>query len=197
MAAGQGEYAMVDLQRWVGLLLKERGNTILRTKGVVHAQGGRRFVLQAVHSTFAFEANDHVYVPHGAGAQPQGAGAAPPVAPGAASAAAPKVNRFVFIGRDLHPKDLLEHYQRHLRQGGEEGGAVDESVPGVRVEAWTGMSRGTLGGRWTSSLIAFGVLYLLSRYRTTVTDAMGLPQEWGWLLVVVAVIIAALTKRLF
>lgn len=193
----EGEYAMVDLQRWVGLLLRERGAAILRTKGVVHAQGGRRFVLQGVHSTFAFEPNDHVYVQ---ARNTKNATADADVS----SAAAPKTNRFVFIGRDLHPRDLLAHYQRHLKQNeaGDVSSGGDERVPSVRVEAWTGATAGggqgaSVGGRWVSSLVVFGILYAFSRYRHAVTDALGLPSEWAWLLVVVAVLLAAVTRRLF
>ncbi|ELR21753.1 CobW/P47K Cterminal domain containing protein [Acanthamoeba castellanii str. Neff] len=182
----EGEYAMVDLQRWVGLLLRERGAAILRSKGVVHAQGGRRFVLQGVHSTFAFEPNDHVYVQ---ARNTKNATADADVS----SAAVPKTNRFVFIGRDLHPRDLLAHYQRHLKQNeaGDVSSGGDERVPSVRVEAWTGATAGggqgaSVGGRWVSSLVVFGILYAFSRYRHAVTDALGLPSEWAWLLVVVA-----------
>jgi hypothetical protein len=194
---------MVDLQRWVGLLLRERGAAILRTKGVVHAQGGRRFVLQGVHSTFAFEPNDHVYVPHAAGAQARNTKNATADAD-VSSAAAPKTNRFVFIGRDLHPRDLLAHYQRHLKQNEavDVSSGGDERVPSVRVEAWTGAtadgSQGaSVGSRWVSSLVVFGILYAFSRHRHAVTDALGLPSEWAWLLVVVAVLLAAVTRRLF
>jgi hypothetical protein len=35
---------MLALQRWIGRLLEDKGTAIHRTKGVVHAEGGRKSV---------------------------------------------------------------------------------------------------------------------------------------------------------
>jgi hypothetical protein len=178
-----------------------------------------RFVLQGVHSTFAFEPNDHVYVPHGASQSSQLTGRGNQTA--AATTTTPtvlKVNRFVFIGRDIHPKELYYHYQRHLvgdgeeeeedrsedRQQGREKKKVQKqkkttttrasSVPRIQLESWTGAGKPRANTSWVSSILVVALLYAFSRYREAILTALGLPTEWAWAFVLLVVFLAALAK---
>jgi len=50
----KGEVAQDRLNAWLGWLLKERGNDLFRTKGVLAVQGmSEKFVFQAVHMAFS------------------------------------------------------------------------------------------------------------------------------------------------
>jgi G3E family GTPase len=78
------------LQRWLGELLREKGADIFRMKGVLSVRGdSRQLVFQGVHMLF-----DN--------------------APGNIWGGAPRVNRMVFIGRNLDRAALNEGFKRCL-----------------------------------------------------------------------------------
>eukprot|EP00421_Protoceratium_reticulatum_P062416 CAMPEP_0168496752 /NCGR_PEP_ID=MMETSP0228-20121227/72422_1 /TAXON_ID=133427 /ORGANISM="Protoceratium reticulatum, Strain CCCM 535 (=CCMP 1889)" /LENGTH=105 /DNA_ID=CAMNT_0008513627 /DNA_START=34 /DNA_END=347 /DNA_ORIENTATION=+ len=50
----KGEVDQAKLDKWIGQLLREKGNDLFRTKGVLAVHGNReRFVFQAVHMAFS------------------------------------------------------------------------------------------------------------------------------------------------
>eukprot|EP00421_Protoceratium_reticulatum_P018322 CAMPEP_0168391952 /NCGR_PEP_ID=MMETSP0228-20121227/18249_1 /TAXON_ID=133427 /ORGANISM="Protoceratium reticulatum, Strain CCCM 535 (=CCMP 1889)" /LENGTH=122 /DNA_ID=CAMNT_0008405281 /DNA_START=34 /DNA_END=399 /DNA_ORIENTATION=+ len=50
----KGEVDQAKLNEWIGQLLREKGNDLFRTKGVLAVHGSReRFVFQAVHMAFS------------------------------------------------------------------------------------------------------------------------------------------------
>jgi G3E family GTPase len=83
--------APLDMQRfntWIGTVLSEKGQDLLRTKGILHFQGDdRRFAFQAVHMIA-----DGDYV-------------------GPWKAGDPRQSRIVFIGRDLNRPQLPRGFE--------------------------------------------------------------------------------------
>jgi hypothetical protein len=127
----------------------------------------------------------------------------------------------VFIGRNIHPKELYDHYQRHLvgngeeeeedksegRQKGSEKKKVQQqkkktttpkasNVPRIQLESWTGAGKPRASTSWVSSVVVIALLYAFSRYREVILTALGLPIEWAWAFVLLMVVLAAFAKSL-
>lgn len=89
----EGEVDQTRLNDWIGWVLREKGNDIFRTKGVLAVQGmSDKFVFQAVHMAFS-----------GAPQKPWGQDEE-------------KVCKLTFIGKNLNREELLEGFKKCLVQ---------------------------------------------------------------------------------
>eukprot|EP00450_Noctiluca_scintillans_P027020 CAMPEP_0194516980 /NCGR_PEP_ID=MMETSP0253-20130528/50021_1 /TAXON_ID=2966 /ORGANISM="Noctiluca scintillans" /LENGTH=480 /DNA_ID=CAMNT_0039360895 /DNA_START=32 /DNA_END=1474 /DNA_ORIENTATION=+ len=87
----EGECQLESLNAWFATLLKEKGVDIFRMKGVLNVKNSEnRFVFQGIHMIFA--------------GQPQSAWAA----------GEPRLNKLVFIGRNLDRDELVSGFKSNL-----------------------------------------------------------------------------------
>jgi G3E family GTPase len=83
-----GELDVNKLEAWLGDLLRDQGPDIFRMKGILNLAGEEcRFVFQGVHMLFDGR-KDRAWKPN-----------------------EPRTNELVFIGRNLEPMNLAEHFR--------------------------------------------------------------------------------------
>ena len=92
----EGSCDQSKLNEWLGALLKERGPDLFRSKGILSVHGSEdRHVFQGVHMLLQFSSSSE--------------GACPPWREGEA-----RVNKLVFIGKNLDRKELTESFRACL-----------------------------------------------------------------------------------
>ena len=96
---------MPRLNKWLSTLLQEKGADIYRSKGILHVAGSDdKYAFHGVHMMLQFSSSAE--------------GLGRPWQPGER-----RVNRVVFIGKDLDRQALTDGFRSCMVEGGAEGGA--------------------------------------------------------------------------